>query len=358
MIGSVFVLLLCGFAVSILPPPQVTNSQTTMQSPDQTESARLNAIIAELYKQGRYDEALPLAKRVLEIERAIGPERPDVAVALANLAELYFLKKKDGDAEKLFQEAAAIYGKNQISSPAVSNVLERLAQFSFLKRNYDNAIMLLERSLVIREQSYGAESSEVAETLHEIANVYQVDRKFPKADPFYLRAITIKEKLFGRTHAATVQAMKDYACLRVKNLPLSLGQEKSKTDLTESEKERDAIISRASCWLSGFERDCDKRPYEPRLNFSTVLNGKAIKLVQPAYPAEAKAKRLGGSVHIAVLIDEQGNVIKATPVCGGYSELIGAAVSAARASKFTPTKLDDRPVQVPGMIAYRFTMGR
>ncbi len=47
--------------------------------------------LAGLYDdQGRYAEAEPLYKRSLAIrEKALGPDHPDVATALNNLAELY-----------------------------------------------------------------------------------------------------------------------------------------------------------------------------------------------------------------------------------------------------------------------------
>jgi TonB family protein len=84
-----------------------------------------------------------------------------------------------------------------------------------------------------------------------------------------------------------------------------------------------------------------------------VLNGKAIKLVQPSYPAIARAAHASGQVTVQVIIDEQGNVISATPV-SGHPLLQGAAVAAARASKFTPTTLSGVPVKVSGVLIYHF----
>src|SRR5258708_22534489 len=346
-------LFVCCGAVNNFTRPVELSSQTTTQSPAQSESEHLRKTIVDLYEHGKYDEALPLAKRVLELERGLGPERPEFAVALANLAELYFALKKDGEAENLFQQAAAIYEKNQITSAPVSNVLERLAQYSFSKRKYDRAIMLLERSLAIRERSFGAESSQVSETLQELATVYQVNHEYQRSELLYVRSITIKEKILGRTNPNTVNAMKDYACLRVKSKPLPVEKENVRTEQTDAERERKSVIERASCWLYGFKQDCDKESYE-RLDSSTVLNGKAIKLAQPPYPVAARSQHISGIVFVAVLIDEEGDVINAKPVCGGFSELNGAGVGAARASKFTPTKLNDRAVQVTGVIVYRF----
>jgi len=84
-----------------------------------------------------------------------------------------------------------------------------------------------------------------------------------------------------------------------------------------------------------------------------VLNGKAIQLVQPAYPAIAKASRASGQVDVQVTIDEEGNVISAQAVSGNPL-LHAAAVAAARASKFAPTKLSGQPVKITGKIVYNF----
>ena len=85
-----------------------------------------------------------------------------------------------------------------------------------------------------------------------------------------------------------------------------------------------------------------------------VLNGKATNLVKPAYPAAAKAVRAEGAVNVQVTIDEQGNVISAAAV-SGHPLLRAAAVNAARASKFSPTRLSGQAVKVTGVIVYNFS---
>ena len=84
-----------------------------------------------------------------------------------------------------------------------------------------------------------------------------------------------------------------------------------------------------------------------------VLNGKAVRLVTPPYPAIARSAHASGSVQVQVLIDENGNVVTAHAV-SGHPLLQAAAVAAARASKFTPTKLSGQPVKVNGVIIYNF----
>jgi hypothetical protein len=84
-----------------------------------------------------------------------------------------------------------------------------------------------------------------------------------------------------------------------------------------------------------------------------VLNGKAIHLAVPQYPAAARVLREWGAVQVQVLIDELGNVIRAQALTGPPS-LREAAAAAAWKSPFTPTRLMGQPVRVNGIIIYNF----
>lgn len=84
-----------------------------------------------------------------------------------------------------------------------------------------------------------------------------------------------------------------------------------------------------------------------------VLNGKAVSLPKPPYPAAARAVGASGGVSVQVLIDTEGNVASATAV-SGHPLLRAAAVEAARNAKFSPTMLMGQPVKVSGIITYNF----
>lgn len=84
-----------------------------------------------------------------------------------------------------------------------------------------------------------------------------------------------------------------------------------------------------------------------------VLNGKAISLPKPAYPAIARQAHASGTVVVQVTIDENGNVISAHAV-SGHPLLQAVAVAAARGARFSPTKLSGQPVKVTGVITYNF----
>jgi TonB family protein len=96
-----------------------------------------------------------------------------------------------------------------------------------------------------------------------------------------------------------------------------------------------------------------KKPGEKAPINGGMLNGKAISLPQPEYPAMAEAAHAGGLVIVQVVIDEIGNVISAHAT-QGHPLLQAAAVAAARQAKFAPTSLMGEPIKVSGILTYNF----
>jgi tetratricopeptide (TPR) repeat protein len=95
------------------------------------EAAALQTKVQELYRAGKYADAIPLAERVLAIrEKELGPNHLDVAKALFWLAGLYHNQGRYADAEPLFQRTLAIrekaLGPNHRDVGAVLNDLAAL----------------------------------------------------------------------------------------------------------------------------------------------------------------------------------------------------------------------------------------
>jgi len=86
-----------------------------------------------------------------------------------------------------------------------------------------------------------------------------------------------------------------------------------------------------------------------------VLQGTAIKKVQPPYPPIARAARASGAVQVQVLIGETGEVIEAT-VIAGHPLLRDAALQAARQWVFKPTELSGVAVKVQGILTFNFSL--
>ena len=72
---------------------QKSNVDEAAQSDELNELKQLIPQVMKLYTEGKYDEAIPLAVRVLTIiEKDIGPDTSGYALSLNNLARLYAAK--------------------------------------------------------------------------------------------------------------------------------------------------------------------------------------------------------------------------------------------------------------------------
>lgn len=80
-----------------------------------------------------------------------------------------------------------------------------------------------------------------------------------------------------------------------------------------------------------------------------------VKGVPPVYPAIAQAARVAGTVVIDAVIDVDGTVRDAR-VLSGPSLLSGAALDAVRQWRYTPTTLNNQPVQVVMTVHVTFTL--
>ena len=76
------------------------------------EADSLNRRVLELYQAGKYQQAMPIARQLLEIcEKTLGPKHPDTATSLNDLAELYRAMGGFPKAEPLYRRALAIHEK-------------------------------------------------------------------------------------------------------------------------------------------------------------------------------------------------------------------------------------------------------
>jgi tetratricopeptide (TPR) repeat protein len=100
-------LLLVLFAIALELPPVFA------QSPSDAELKAMNSRVEELIQAGKYNEAVPLAERVVTAAAArFGENAPGHATALNNLAELLRAMNRFAEAEPLIRRALAIDEKS------------------------------------------------------------------------------------------------------------------------------------------------------------------------------------------------------------------------------------------------------
>ena len=149
------------------------------QSEDTIIAKYLNLQGVALLGGGKYAEADSPLKRSLAIrEKALGPEHPDVATGMNNLAGLYKIQSKYTQAEPLFKRALDISEKALgPEHPNVANSLNNLAGLFHAKGEYAQAEPLLKRSLAILEKALGPKHPDVVMVMNNIEELKRVTRR-------------------------------------------------------------------------------------------------------------------------------------------------------------------------------------
>jgi tetratricopeptide (TPR) repeat protein len=181
----------------------------------QDEAAVLDGRALELFRLGKYSEAIPFAQRALAIrEKARGPNHPDVATSLNNLAEFYRNQGRYVDAEPLYKRSLAIYEKALgPNHPDVAMSLNNLALLYHDQGRYVDAEPLYQRSLAIREKTRGPNHPDVATALNNLAALYRDQGRSVDAEPLHKRSLAIYEKALGSNHPDVAMSLSNLAVL-------------------------------------------------------------------------------------------------------------------------------------------------
>ena len=140
---------------------------------EDNDANALNQQVKQLIEQGKYQEAIPIAERALEVAKlARGSEHPETAAALNNLGLLFLTMGEYAKAEPLLQEALRIYRK------------------------------------VLRP-----EHPDTAKSLNSLGQLYDDMGEYAKAEPLYQEALRIYRKVLGPEHPDTATSLNNLAAL-------------------------------------------------------------------------------------------------------------------------------------------------
>jgi tetratricopeptide (TPR) repeat protein len=241
---------------------------------------------------------------------------------------LYVTKQQVDDAKSCFERALSISEKSfGADDLRLARPLDELGYLMSNKLDYQKAETFFSRSLMIKEKSLKPDDIEVARAAFVLGEVYRKSHQYAKAEPLYQQAIRTYEKYGKKGDAELLQVLKNYLNILV----------------AENRKDEAALVQARLAELAA----------QAGVVEGGLLNGTAIKLVQPAYPSMAPRVPLV-IVQVRVLIDETGRVIKAEATGHPHPSFKAAAEEAARHSVFTPTLLSGTPVKVTGTIIYNF----
>ena len=187
---------------------------------DPQTATALNDLAQLLQDTNRLAEAEPLMQRALKIDEAsFGQDHPKVARDLSNLAALLQATNRLTEAEPMFRRALKIdeasFGPDH---PNVAIDLNNLAELLRATNRFTEAEPLIQRSLLIDEARFGPDHPNVAIRLNNLAQLLQDTNHLTEAEPLMQRVLKIHEASFGPDHPDVAIDLNNLAeLLRVTN---------------------------------------------------------------------------------------------------------------------------------------------
>ena len=176
---------------------------------------RLGVQGQQLLTRGRYEEALPVVREVLEARTALlGKDHPETLLALNNLAVVYMGLRDHVRAEVLLARGLAIrrrvYGDQD---PTVAQTLGNLGMAHLERGDPDRAEPLLRQAVDVLRETKGEAAPEYATAIGNLGELHRRRDEQAKAAPLLIKAAGIF-KAAGRSHrAAYASAVNNVALL-------------------------------------------------------------------------------------------------------------------------------------------------
>ncbi len=199
--------------IHLRPALEIRRRSLGPEHPD--VAASLNDLALALQYRGDLAGAEPLYREALGIRRqALGEQHPDVATSLADLAWLLQSRGDLAGAESLYREALGI--RRQALGevhPDVAMSLSSLATVVEARGDLIGAESLYREALGIQRQALGGEHPNLAISLHNFSWSLQLQGDHAGAEPLLREALSIWRKALGDEHPTVATAVNSLAQL-------------------------------------------------------------------------------------------------------------------------------------------------
>lgn len=326
------------FVVALILIASAASMTAQVASNKKDELYKVNAEVVKLFREAKHADALKLSERAAALTKEIhGDDSAEYALVLSNQAYIHDRlkdsKKSISAAEGTIRILKAKQVLAQESKSVLANMLELFA-WQKAREVGSNPRRALQEAIEYRKKLNGEFAKQLATSYFYLGDVNYWAKDYRESVKWMTSLLelhaeiqTLSEEEFHMVYSQCECALK------------KVGDEAAMTELRR-----------------GYSLNSDIEPEPVRSIISGgIVNGKAMNLVKPSYPQAAKEARATGSVSIQVFISKSGRVLAACGTGKEHESLIAASEGAALLSRFSPTLLEGKPVNVRGVIVYNFT---
>lgn len=158
------------------------------------------------------EELVKANNDLLEMEKQLPPDSPDIAYAYGKVAHLYFLRQQWIEAESFYKRGLSILKMTEMApSEKVASFLDRYCELLMAQENYDQAIGCYKTSVQIRHKLNGQIALPVAQGLERLAICLCLKGDHSQAGTWFDKSTAIRERLYTPTAAEVLVSMEPRA---------------------------------------------------------------------------------------------------------------------------------------------------
>jgi len=180
--------------------------------------ASIRQTIAHTYNDlGLYREAQAQVERALDLrQRVLGGEHPDTLTTMHELASLYRVQAKFGQAEPLFLKILKV--RRRVlgeEHPDTLDIMSDLAELQRSQGKYDQAEPLFTKVLEVVSRVQGKDHPDALASMSNLGSLYVDEGKYAQAEPLLTKALGGRRRVLGQEHPDTLASTNNLAMLYV-----------------------------------------------------------------------------------------------------------------------------------------------
>jgi CHAT domain-containing protein/Tfp pilus assembly protein PilF len=179
------------------------------------EARKLHSQSERLSQAGKYEEALRLTERAMEIvEKLQGMDQVYLAVLIRNVASLQWFLENTEKAQQFYERALAIFERTLgPEHPRTASTKAGLASLYLAAGEYDRAEQTLRQAIAVEEKTLGPEHPWLADSFRSLGALYSDRGDLDRAQEAYERAAGIAERTIGRDTLSYAQIQNNLGVL-------------------------------------------------------------------------------------------------------------------------------------------------
>ncbi|HUK88668.1 MAG TPA: CHAT domain-containing tetratricopeptide repeat protein [Terriglobales bacterium] len=275
---------------------------------------QLNQQVQQLFRQGQYEQAVPVAEEALRVaEAGFAPDSEVVITGLINLGVLYTKTQRYSAAEPLFLRVLRL--DEQRYGPEDLRTAEPLLNLGIVytqEEKYSEAEAALRRALRIREARNALDHTGLADALTRLAAAYFRLGRYAEAEPLQQQALRIWETARGPEHPDLARPLENLAAIYTKEGKLAEAQEleqRARRVRGETESAESSQLERLQQLSLAVEQLHAQGKYAEGIPLAQEAVRLAEAILGPGDVALAKLLN-----NLALMYGEQGKYAEAEPL--------------------------------------------